>query len=401
MARSGPKLGTHSKTKGRTGVPQPPEAAKKKPKWRLYANGAAALSALGIIVAAASVSMPTTSGTPQATVGDISIPSTTPVAQTTVIDTDRRRVETLEELLELTPEQRSEVDIARANLLVAKATPGGEDIDIEQILKTLDQWAASVAFDTDRHLYKFHADPADYENSEGYFRMLSLITVLQQDCGVRYNPERIAEPDFTNSGDLFIHGIVGGEGGTCVSMPVLYTAIARRLGYPVSLVTTKGHVFARWEDESGERFNIEATNQGLTVHTDEHYRAWPFPITDDEIERFGFLKSLSLDESIAVFMGSMGHALADIGRDREAIQTYFIAATLDPDNAMYAGFASQVEHRGDPLEQQIARSGERRANDPLAQLREIQEMNRRNRERMNNPNGLPGALVPHTPPRHP
>lgn len=221
MARSGPKLGTHSKTKGRAGVLRPPEPTSKKPRWRRYANGVVALTALGIIVAAASVSTPATSGTPQTPLGDISVPRTTPVAHTAVIDTDSRKVETLKELLDLTPEQRSEVDIARANLLVAKATPGGEDINLEQILKTLDQWAAAVAFDTDRHLYKFHADPANYENSEGYFRILSLITVLQQDCGVRYNPERINEPDFTNPQDLFIHGMVGGDGGTCVSMPVL------------------------------------------------------------------------------------------------------------------------------------------------------------------------------------
>lgn len=401
MATKGRKPNARTRPKGRAVVQQPSEPTKKKTSWRLYANGALALTALGVIVAAAALNTPTSSSSSPARVGGLAAPTFTPASLTEVVDTDTRKIETLKELLELTPEEREDVDIGRANLLVAKATPGGEDLDVDQVLGTLDQWAKAVAFDTDRHLYKFHADPANYENSEGYFRILSLITVLQRDLGVRYNPERIYEPDFTNPGDLFIHGMVGGDGGTCVSMPVLYTAIAHRLGYPVSLVTTKGHVFARWEGEGGDRFNIEATNQGLTVHTDEHYREWPFPITDDEIERFGFLKSLDLDESIAVFMGSMGHAFADTGRDRAAIQTYFIAATLDPDNAMYAGFASQVEHRADRLEQQLARRGQRRVNDQLAQLREIQEMNRRNRERLNNPNGLPGAPVPYSPPRHP
>ncbi len=39
--------------------------------------------------------------------------------------------------------------------------------------------------------------------------------------------------------------IADDNGGTCVSMPVLYTAVARRLGYPVKLVLAKGHAFCR------------------------------------------------------------------------------------------------------------------------------------------------------------
>ena len=194
--------------------------------------------------------------------------------------------------------------------------------------------------------------------------------------------------------------MVGGEGGTCVSMPVLYTAIARKLGYPVSLVTTKGHVFARWEDESGERFNIEATNQGLSIYNDEYYKTWPMPITDDEIERFGYLQTLDADESLAVFLCSMGHAQADTGRPRDALRTYQIAGSLDPDNPMYGGFAAQVARHAGLLDEQFARTGHRRGIGPLAEHRRIQEMNRRNRQRTN-PHGLPGAPVPYPRPEGP
>ena len=76
--------------------------------------------------------------------------------------------------------------------------------------------------------------------------------------------------------DLFLHGLVNGTGGTCVSMPVLYVAVGRRLGYPLKLVTTAEHTFLRWENaDSGERFNIEGTCRGYGRETDEHFRAWP------------------------------------------------------------------------------------------------------------------------------
>lgn len=364
----------------RSGSSSPAHSVPPRRSKRLYINIGAGVLAVSVLALMATLSSSTSSPTSVSGSGGLNTPLVMPVSQTEVTDTDRRKARTLDELLELTPDQRAEVDIARANLLVAKSTPGAEDINIDEILATLDQWAEAVAFDTDRHLYKFHADPGDYNNSEGYFRILSLITVLQQDCGVRYNPERISEPDFTNPGDLFIHGMVGGEGGTCVSMPVLYTAIARRLGYPVSLVTTKGHVFARWEEETGERFNIEATNRGLSVYDDEHYMQWPEPITADEIERYGFLKTLDADETVAVFLTSMGHTFADTGRSSEAIQAYHQAETLDPDNAMYAGFAGQVEDR---------QAEKRRRRDPAAELQQIHEMNRRMKDRMNNPTAPP------------
>ncbi len=40
------------------------------------------------------------------------------------------------------------------------------------------------------------------------FRILTMVTVLKEDCHVRYNPERIAALDFRDSKDLFLHGLV-------------------------------------------------------------------------------------------------------------------------------------------------------------------------------------------------
>ena len=68
-------------------------------------------------------------------------------------------------------------------------------------------------------------------------------------------------------------------------MPVLYVAVGRRLGYPLKLATTKGHLFARWDglDHSypawRERFNIEGTH-GFSSYPDDYYKTWPFKLTD-------------------------------------------------------------------------------------------------------------------------
>lgn len=95
------------------------------------------------------------------------------------------------------------------NLLVATGLPGAEELKLDAALAEIDRWATHVRTETERHMYRFHQNPSAFEDSEGYFRMLTSVTVLQQDFGARYNPDRIYDPDFRDSRDLFIHGLIG------------------------------------------------------------------------------------------------------------------------------------------------------------------------------------------------
>ncbi len=127
------------------------------------------------------------------------------------------------------------------NLLCSEGLPGAESLKLDECLATLDQWAEHVKSETDRNFHQFRDDPVKFNNSEGYFRALLLIGVLQQDLNVHYNPAHITPPDspepdnlfFADSKDLFLHGLASLRAmGTCVSIPVLYVAVGRRLGYP-------------------------------------------------------------------------------------------------------------------------------------------------------------------------
>ena len=80
-------------------------------------------------------------------------------------------------------------DIAEINLLAAKGLPGAENLDVEKCLKTLDQWAAWVRRETDRSFHKFKDAPAEYNNSEAYFRVLMMVCILQEDAKERFNIE--------------------------------------------------------------------------------------------------------------------------------------------------------------------------------------------------------------------
>jgi hypothetical protein len=222
-------------------------------------------------------------------------------------------------------------DIALMNLLCAEELKGAENLDVKECLKLLDGIAQGVKAETDRHLYKFHANPAEFNHSEGYYRMMMMASVLQQDLGVHYSPERLRMPWepleeshrlFENAADVFIHGLARKGGtGTCSSMPVFYVAVGRRLGYPLSLVKSKGHLFARW-DEGDKSFNIEGTSVGFVSHPDNYYRTFPVSFTADEAEAEGYLKSLTPSQEFAVFLSIRGHCLRAAGDFKRALGAF-------------------------------------------------------------------------------
>lgn len=209
------------------------------------------------------------------------------------------------DLLAMTPDELAKVDIADMNLACAEGLPGAEGINRAAALGTLDTWAKHVKEVTERHLYRAK-DPKyaeHYHHSENFLRVEILIQVLQEDCGVRYNPDRIYTPRPEDSRDHFLHGLLDPKcGGTCASMPVLYTAVGRRLGYPIKLVAAKQHLFCRW-DTPTERFNIEgSSNDGWDAYDDNYYRTWPKPLSQAEIDSGDFLRSMTPMDELAEFL---------------------------------------------------------------------------------------------------
>ena len=274
-------------------------------------------------------------------------------ASTTTLHTEfDLEPKTLDELLNLPGSELYKVDVARINLLCASDMPTTEGLEIEQALSVLDEWAEKVAEVTDRHLYRVTDPRPEYANrykgSEAHFRAEMLAQVLQEDLGVHYNKSAIGNFSFVDPGVAFIYSMIPGPdqtiaetpGGTCASMPVLYVAVGRRLGYPLRLVTTQSHVFARWDGEASdnpvwrETFNCETTN-GFCKYDDARYRTWPVPVTEEQVVVNGFLKSLSPAEEFALFLGARGHHGLDVGQLDFAARCYENACRYDTTRPCY------------------------------------------------------------------
>lgn len=245
---------------------------------------------------------------------------------------------TFAELIALQPKDLEGTEIALMNLLCADGLPGAENLNVDECLATLDRWARHVKSETDRNHHRFQEDRAYYYNSEAFYKMLMMAVVVYEDFGVRYNPKWIAPPSeirgddhfFADSRDILIHGMLGPERmGTCSSMPILYIALGRRLGYPLKLVSTKQHLFMRW-DSPTEKFDMDATGKGLDHYEDDHYKKWPFPVGEDEIRENGYLKSMTTAEELSVFLTIRGACLTEAGRLAEATLTFRSACLREP-----------------------------------------------------------------------
>ncbi len=240
-------------------------------------------------------------------------------------------------------------EIAEWNLICAGGLPGSESLNVDDALTRLDAMADHVDAEIRRNYHRFLAAPSQAENSQAKYCVLMLVTVLQQDFGVRYNSDCIRNPDFRDARDLFVHGVLTGNGGTCASMPVLYTAIGRRLGWPMKLAAARGHLFCRWDDPDGhhpfgkERFNLEGTSHGAHLVDDDYYRRWPEPLSDEMIERGGYLKSLSPEEEVAAFLALRGHCLEDNRRLGKACEVYHWARRLSPNDPHFQAFLEHAE----------------------------------------------------------
>ena len=259
----------------------------------------------------------------------------------------RRQTPTLADLLDRPKLDLEKADIALLNLLCAVGLPGAENLDIPRLLGKLDEWAKLVRLETDRNYYKFFNSSGRFNNSQACFCVVCMISVLQDNYGVRYDPkwkgrltpEKPMPLEFgTNAKDQFIHAVIDGPGGTCGSLPVLYAAVGRRLGYPLNIVKAEQHFFLRWDDPKGEhwfhpeRFNFEVTMPGVHCPPDGYYKTWPRELPPEDIEAGIYLKSLTPKEELAEFVAMRARCFAYNNWLVDGIKTMRKAAELAPHN---------------------------------------------------------------------
>jgi hypothetical protein len=253
-------------------------------------------------------------------------------------------------LLALPLSDLDKVDAGLINILCAEGLPGSEGLNVAKCLDALDLWAQRVKIETQRHFYRFAEHPELFCHSLAYYQMQMLGDVLVNDLRMRYDPQRVEaskrglrSPNavaafFMDSKDIFLSGLLDGDHyGTCASMPFLYVAVGRRLGYPVNLAATEEHLYARCEDANGEHLNVEATAVSrFKTPPDEYYRDMvTAPDRDAEIAQAGWLRPLSNREIVGHSLVARAACLRSAGRQDEELKTWDMAAKYLPDTSRW------------------------------------------------------------------
>jgi len=250
-------------------------------------------------------------------------------------------------LVALADEELAQVDIVESNLDCAAGLPAAERIDRDLCLHTIEHMADQTRFNTANAFKAFERRPEEWNHSPGIFRIHVLVCTLQREFGARYNSAKIPFEVPLETDDSFIHGIIQGQGGTCASLPPLYVAVGRRLGYPLKLVSAACvnrymHLFVRWDDPEGERFNIEVNKGGLNCPPDDHYRQGPYHTQPAWEETGSILSSMKPRQELACFLAQRAARWRQLGQARLEAEALAWAVTLAPDNVFHRQTLLQV-----------------------------------------------------------
>jgi regulator of sirC expression with transglutaminase-like and TPR domain len=217
---------------------------------------------------------------------------------------------TIEKLAAL-PEDK--IDIGTAALVLAKEVY--PDIDVEAYSAKIDKMATGA-----RILTKGRTDP-DY-------RIRALNTYLYKVEGMKYD---LTDPLATKPENRYLNGILDTKNGSCVTLPLLYLAVAQRLGYPMYPVVTPQHIFLRYVDPRLRMQNIEATGGG-GYSSNEKYKS-DFQISDKAIENGVYLKTMTYREFLGELIAQNGIFWGQRGDVIKATSYLEVAVKLNPKGA--------------------------------------------------------------------
>ncbi len=203
-----------------------------------------------------------------------------------------------------------QIDIGLAALTVAKEFY--PHLDIAAYSKRIDLIA-----DKARQLAQGTEDP------ETRIRVLN--TVIHQMEGFHYDHSPFAR---SRQDYYFLNGILDTKQGICYSLPLLYIAVAQRLGYPLYPVLAPDHIFVRYVDPAFTEQNIETTSGGK--YFPDQYYIEAFAVSQRGLKSGSYLRTLTYRQ----FLGQM-LAVSAVFHGRNAAAPKAIAylekaALLDP-----------------------------------------------------------------------
>ena len=235
-----------------------------------------------------------------------------------------------------------QIDLALANWLIAADVPQFQDMTHDDYFKQLDAMTEQVRRDIEMMGPVVRSRGGDPDTPHAQCSIFCGAMIRQRE---NLTPEE-SSALYRDANNIFLAGLLRTRRGSCVSMPLIYLVIGRRLGYPVHLVAVGKHYFIRWE-EPGYRMNIETTIVGEVAMTpDDSVHLKIEGMTRDQI-RGSEMRNLTPREVVGhLFFAREGYWSAQgpqFGKERR--HDLSRALHLAPDDPAIQGLHAEVFRR--------------------------------------------------------
>lgn len=260
---------------------------------------------------------------------------------------------TVWQLLALSDEQLEGADLVVVNLAVARGIPSLANLDVARYRRTGDDWSKQFAADLPGWEQMFRRAPERFKNDVRFFRVGQLAGFLGHVAGIKYieDQRKATTVRYTNPADLFLNGVIDTRRGTCGNMAALHVAIARRLGWPVSLACVAGHFVSRYDDgEVVHNIEMSRVEQGTYASDPDAVYVEKFKLPKRAVECGSDLRRLTMREMIGAFLSLRGRHRIDIGLRLEADADYSLSRAIFPNyRRAYVAAMNPVLRRGATL----------------------------------------------------
>lgn len=157
-------------------------------------------------------------------------------------------------------------------------------------------------------------------------RVLALSEFFFNAEGYSYDFSRGAS---TKDVTYYLNGILDTKKGNCSTMPMLYLAIAQRLGYPIYPVAAPDHLFLRYVEGQNKYFNIEATSAEAGSPDDAVFIKG-LDISERALSKGSYLRTMTYRQFLGDLLASNAVSFGQRGDSDRAINYLETAIHLNP-----------------------------------------------------------------------
>jgi regulator of sirC expression with transglutaminase-like and TPR domain len=252
----------------------------------------------------------------------------TPSRTQQTVSSPEANLQTIRKTLEL-PEEK--IDLAGVKVSIDQMID--PSVDIGGILQQLDVMAADI-----KARFPTNASGRDkLELLRGYIYKTGSWN------GNRPFQYDLADPYGNDIRNKLLSTYLATRKGNCISMPLLFIILGKKLGIDVSASTAPLHVFVKYRDDAGNSYNLETTSGA--GFTRDVWIQKQLPMTAQALASGIYMQPLTKKETVVLMAGTLLELYSQQGQDESVVALAKVALQYYPKDVSAMLHASSAYYR--------------------------------------------------------